>query len=128
MLCIPFLLQLLRKDSRTRLGSGPGSCEEVKSHPFFRHTDWDKVYKKQVEPPFKPNLSDPTDVSLFDSRFTNQNPVESPDDGSLTPSKRDVFEGFTYVAPSVMDSVFREPWSLQSETRIRRRSGSSMAR
>jgi len=39
------------------------SGEEVKKHPFFRSIDWDKLYRKEVEPVFKPPVKSETDVS-----------------------------------------------------------------
>ena len=40
------------------LGSGPGDAEEIKKHAFFTDTDWDSVFRKELEPP-KPELKLP---------------------------------------------------------------------
>lgn len=42
-------------------------------------------------------LKNPEDVSLFDTRFTKQPAVDSPDDVKLSESMNQVFQGFTYV-------------------------------
>lgn len=46
-------LQLLTRDVDQRLGSGPDGSENVKKHPFFASIDWEKLERKEVEPPFK---------------------------------------------------------------------------
>lgn len=30
--------------------------EPIRMHPFFSEIDWDKLYAKEIEPPFKPNV------------------------------------------------------------------------
>ncbi|KAL1427436.1 hypothetical protein MTO96_017393 [Rhipicephalus appendiculatus] len=50
-------------------------------------------------PPIKPQLLSDEDVSQFDTKFTKQTPIDSPDDGMLSDSVNQVFVGFTYVAP-----------------------------
>ncbi|KAF8568694.1 hypothetical protein P879_05189 [Paragonimus westermani] len=118
-------MQLLVVDVNRRLGSGPADAEAIKSHLFFRSTNWDRVLKRQVEPPFRPTLSSDTDVSLFDPKFTQENPVESPDEGlPISDGVNDVFQGFTYVDPSVHIDMARDPWASQRPCcRSRRRSG-----
>ncbi|OON18284.1 protein kinase domain protein [Opisthorchis viverrini] len=118
---------LLVVDVCRRLGSGASDAEAIKAHPFFRSTNWDKVLRREVEPPFRPTLTSDTDVSLFDPKFTQENPVESPDEGlPISAVVNDVFEGFTYVDPQVQLDMIREPWvSHGSYARSRRRSGIS---
>ena len=40
---------LLNKDPKNRIGVG--SKEEIKKHPFFYDIDWERLYKKKIEPP-----------------------------------------------------------------------------
>ncbi|KAF9410976.1 hypothetical protein HW555_010108 [Spodoptera exigua] len=47
------------------------------------------------------------DVSQFDTRFTLQTPIDSPDESTLSESANLMFQGFTYVAPSVMDEIHK---------------------
>uniref|UniRef100_A0A3P8Z728 Ribosomal protein S6 kinase n=1 Tax=Esox lucius TaxID=8010 RepID=A0A3P8Z728_ESOLU len=106
------LKKLLKRNSSLRLGAGPGDASEIQSHPFFRHINWDDLLARKVEPPFKPFLQSADDVSQFDSKFTDEPPVDSPDDSTLSESANQVFLGFTYVAPSVLENVkdkFRSP-------------------
>lgn len=57
-----------------------------------------------MEPPFKPNIKSDDDASLFDKKFTDLTPVDSPCDGP-GPMSLNPFEGFTYVAPSVLEEM-----------------------
>ncbi|CAF0882631.1 unnamed protein product [Adineta steineri] len=98
---------LLRRQVSHRLGSGPEGAEAIKSHSFFRHLHWPDVYAKRTEPPHKPLLKGDDDVSQFDTKFTKQTPVDSPDDHMLSESANQVFLGFTYVAPSIIEDMSR---------------------
>ncbi|XP_039237012.1 ribosomal protein S6 kinase beta-1 isoform X2 [Pipra filicauda] len=114
------LKKLLKRNAASRLGAGPGDAGEVQAHPFFRHINWDELLARKVEPPFKPLLQSEEDVSQFDSKFTRQTPVDSPDDSTLSESANQVFLGFTYVAPSVLESV-KEKFSFEPKIRSPRR-------
>ncbi|XP_042194570.1 ribosomal protein S6 kinase beta-1 [Callorhinchus milii] len=114
------LKKLLKRNASARLGAGPGDAADVQAHPFFRHTNWEDLLARKVEPPFKPFLQSDDDVSQFDSKFTRQTPVDSPDDSTLSESANQVFVGFTYVAPSVLESV-KEKFSFEPKIRSPRR-------
>ncbi|XP_074635298.1 ribosomal protein S6 kinase beta-1-like isoform X1 [Acropora palmata] len=109
-----FLRKLLKRHPQARLGSGNDGTRPIKIHPFFRAVKWDDLYSKKVEPPFKPSIAGEDDVSQFDSKFTKQTPIDSPVDSMLSESADKIFQGFTYIAPSVMDSLNKEipmsPW------------------
>uniref|UniRef100_A0A8B9RBK6 Ribosomal protein S6 kinase B2 n=1 Tax=Astyanax mexicanus TaxID=7994 RepID=A0A8B9RBK6_ASTMX len=83
--------KLLKKNPSQRLGSGKGDCADIQKHPFFRHINWDDLLHKRVEPPYRPSLQSDEDVSQFDSRFTRQTPVDSPDDTTLSGSADHAF-------------------------------------
>ncbi|CAF4269914.1 unnamed protein product [Rotaria socialis] len=102
---------LLRRQVSHRLGSGPEDAETIKSHSFFGHLNWNEVYAKRYEPPYKPILKSEDDVSQFDTKFTKQTPVDSPDDNMLSESANQVFLGFTYVAPSIIEDMSRLDFS-----------------
>ncbi|XP_032735528.1 ribosomal protein S6 kinase beta-2 isoform X3 [Lontra canadensis] len=95
-----------------------------KRHPFFRHINWDDLLARRVDPPIRPSLQSEEDVSQFDTHFTRQTPVDSPDDTALSESANQAFLGFTYVAPSVLDSI-KEGFSFQPKLRSPRRLNSS---
>lgn len=116
------LKKLLKKNVHERLGSGPEDGDPIKASAFFRHINWEDVLNRKLEPPFMPTLSDETDVSQFDSKFTRQTPVDSPDDSTLSESANQVFLGFTYIAPSVMEEMTK-PWLSVKEPRSPRKVG-----
>ncbi|KAL3242026.1 hypothetical protein MRX96_021559 [Rhipicephalus microplus] len=93
------LRKLLRRNVLQRLGSGPGDAADIRVHPFFRHVIWEDVLARRVEPPIKPQLLNDEDVSQFDTKFTKQTPIDSPDDGMLSDSVNQVFMGFTPRTP-----------------------------
>ena len=116
------LRKLLKRHPAQRLGAGPEDSEAVQHHPFFRHVNWAEVVARKLEPPIKPHLVSDDDTSLFDSRFTKQTPIDSPDESTLSASANLVFLGFTYVAPSVLEDLHR-PMLLKG--RSPRKSGGS---
>jgi hypothetical protein len=67
------LTQLLEKQACKRLGSSVYDFEEIKNHSFFNTIDWDKLVNKQLEPPFKPQVSSETDTCYFETQFTGEN-------------------------------------------------------
>lgn len=54
--------------------TGPEGVEELKRHPFFASIDWNKLYNKEIEPPFKPAVSKADDTFYFDQEFTTRTP------------------------------------------------------
>jgi len=95
---------LLTRDVEKRLGSN-GKSEEVKKHPFFKDIDWERLEKKEVDPPFKPKVKSGTDTSQIDSVFLVEKPLDSLVDHSLseTVQRENAFDDFTYVAPTAME-------------------------
>lgn len=104
------LKKLLRKKPNQRIGSGTDDSEPIKKHGFFRSYIWKNVYDRLYEPPYKPILKSEDDVSQFDSKFTKLAPIDSPVESILSESANMVFAGFTYVAPSVLLEMNKEPW------------------
>uniref|UniRef100_A0A8C5H207 Ribosomal protein S6 kinase n=1 Tax=Gouania willdenowi TaxID=441366 RepID=A0A8C5H207_GOUWI len=95
------LKKLLKRNASLRLGAGAGDAAEVQvicSH----------------------NFQSADDVSQFDSKFTSQTPVDSPDDSTLSESANQVFLGFTYVAPSVLENI-KEKFSFEPKVRSPRK-------
>lgn len=82
---VSILQKLLTREPELRLGAGPNDAQDVMSHAFFRNINWDDIYHKRVEPPFKPTISNATDTSNFDTEFTSVTPV-------LTPVQSGMFE------------------------------------
>ena len=120
------LKKLLKKNVQERLGSGEDDAEAIKKHQFFRHVNWQDALNKRLDPPFKPVLRDAADVSHFDTEITKQTPIDSPEDDSiLSESANQVFQGFSYVAPSVVEEMTK-PWPSVQEPRSPCKAGMPM--
>lgn len=48
--------RLMKRQVSQRLGSGPEDAEAIKTHVFFKHTNWEDVLARRLEPPIKPML------------------------------------------------------------------------
>ncbi|GLD95185.1 hypothetical protein PINS_up003827 [Pythium insidiosum] len=96
------LTGLLRRDPAKRLGSGPSGAQEIMDHPFFASIDFDKLMKKELEPPFKPVVTSEADVSNVANIFTREIARDSPVTQELGATHRAQahFEGFTYMPTS----------------------------
>jgi novel protein kinase C delta type len=49
-------LQLLEKDCEIRLGSIQSMEDDIRYHTFFNSIDWERLEKRALEPPFKPEV------------------------------------------------------------------------
>lgn len=90
------LFQLLTRDVDKRLGSGPKGSENVKKHPFFSTIDWVALEKKQVKPPFKPNVRTVDDISQIDDCFTKEVVQDSYVESGALSGNETTFKGYTY--------------------------------
>ncbi|KAI0297715.1 kinase-like domain-containing protein [Russula brevipes] len=94
------LTGLLTRDPAQRLGVN--GAEEIKRHPFFEKIDWRRLAQKKIQPPFKPSVRSPVDVSNFDTVFTAEQPLDSVVEGSqLSQTVQAQFEGFSYNAHGI---------------------------
>uniref|UniRef100_A0A665V7C7 non-specific serine/threonine protein kinase n=1 Tax=Echeneis naucrates TaxID=173247 RepID=A0A665V7C7_ECHNA len=91
------LRALFKRNPANRLGAGPDGVEEIKRHRFFASIDWNKLYRKEMRPPFKPTVGRPEDTFHFDPEFTSRTPTDSP---GIPPSANthQLFRGFSFVA------------------------------
>lgn len=55
-LLISILLQLLEKDVSIRLGCLEAPEGDIYYHPFFNGINWDKLDRRELVPPFKPEV------------------------------------------------------------------------
>jgi serum/glucocorticoid-regulated kinase 2 len=57
------LTALLTRDASQRLGVN--GAQDIKRHPFFaKHINFDLLWQKKIQPPFKPSVA-----SAIDTRF-----------------------------------------------------------
>ena len=91
----------LTKNPVKRLGTNPIRGEEdVKSHPFFRRIDWERVAAREVQPPFKPKIKHRKDVSNFDPQFTSEKTDLTPTDKLFMMNlDQTEFAGFSFLNP-----------------------------
>uniref|UniRef100_A0A8C5D9H9 non-specific serine/threonine protein kinase n=1 Tax=Gouania willdenowi TaxID=441366 RepID=A0A8C5D9H9_GOUWI len=119
------LRALFKRNPANRLGAGPDGIEEIKRHRFFASIHWNKLYKREMRPPFKPTVGKPEDTFHFDPEYTSRTPTDSP---GIPPSANthQLFRGFSFVAttpsqePSVAtrfrgDLAFSDVYELKEE-------------
>ncbi|XP_066495139.1 ribosomal protein S6 kinase alpha-1 [Tiliqua scincoides] len=96
------LRALFKRNPANRLGSGPDGAEEIKRHPFYSTIDWNKLFRREIKPPFKPAVGQPDDTFYFDKEFTSRTPKDSP---GIPPSAgaHQLFRGFSFVATGLME-------------------------
>ncbi|XP_007890255.1 ribosomal protein S6 kinase alpha-6 isoform X3 [Callorhinchus milii] len=102
------LRMLFKRNPTNRLGAGPDGVEEIKRHPFFSTIDWNKLVRKEIQPPFKPASGKPEDTFCFDPEFTAKTPKDSP---GIPPSANahQLFRGFSFVAPNPVEESQSTP-------------------
>ncbi|XP_058591854.1 ribosomal protein S6 kinase alpha-2 isoform X2 [Neofelis nebulosa] len=107
------LRALFKRNPCNRLGAGLDGVEEIKRNPFFMTVDWNKLYRKEIKPPFKPAVGRPEDTFHFDPEFTARTPTDSP---GVPPSANahHLFRGFSFVASSLVQEA--SPQDLHKAT------------
>mmetsp|Transcript_9781 Transcript_9781/g.12059 ORF Transcript_9781/g.12059 Transcript_9781/m.12059 type:complete len:519 (-) Transcript_9781:450-2006(-) len=110
------LKALLHREPSRRLGSGPGDAADIKKHIFFANVDFDALLEGTIPAPWQPQVVGSLDTSQFDREFTSL-PINSPPNHSGPHSSNTShqrggntndpnFAGFTYVAPSALESNY----------------------
>ncbi|KAI0207595.1 Ribosomal protein S6 kinase 2 alpha [Lamellibrachia satsuma] len=96
------LRALFKRNPANRLGAGSAGVDEIKKHPFFSTINWDKLFRREITPPFKPVVNRVDDAFYFDTEFTSRTPRDSP---GVPPSAtaHELFRGFSYIAPVLLD-------------------------
>ncbi|OON18046.1 kinase domain protein, partial [Opisthorchis viverrini] len=87
------LAKLLIKDPSSRLGGGPRDVLDVMAHPFFLSVDWDKLIRKDVIPPWKPDVTDELDTKYIPEEFQNESVALTPPDQVTMPSSSQILDG-----------------------------------
>ena len=103
---IDLICKLLNVNPSSRLGNGIKDAEEIKAHPFFKDVDWDKYMKKEIKPPFIPELEDETDLKYFDKTFTEADESYFKIKQTLSRSRiQSEYFGFTFTGESFRNDV-----------------------
>ncbi|XP_070557525.1 protein kinase C delta type-like [Ptychodera flava] len=80
-----------------------GVRSDIRQHQFFRSIDWDKLERREINPPFKPKLKSGKDASNFDPEFTMEKVALTPTDKRLLDSINQIqFKGFSFTNPQMM--------------------------
>jgi len=92
------LLLLLEKNPAKRLGVSESVHGDVRTQPFFKPIDFNRLERRQVIPPYKPKLKNPMDVSYFDTAFTDEPVKLTPVDKEFLDNLNQAqFKGFSYT-------------------------------
>ncbi|KAI8354292.1 kinase-like domain-containing protein [Mortierella sp. GBAus27b] len=87
------LKRLLTADLTKRYGNLRGGATDIKNHPWFEGVNWDQVYSRQIEAPYRPTILGEGDASNFDTYPEDAEPY-----GIYPPSETDelgsYFPGF----------------------------------
>jgi len=91
------LTALLERNPDKRLQD----AKVIKAHPYFKGIDWDAIVRKEVDPPFVPNVKGKADTSQVDAEFLAETPKLSVEkDSNLSSTLQQNFADFTYVNKS----------------------------
>lgn len=104
------LRALFKRVPNNRLGATADGINAIKQHEFFATIDWKNLETKRVRPPFIPAVSR-DDAFYFDPEYTNKSPRDSPG-GPVSASAREIFRGFSFVAPGLLDETTSRPTSI----------------
>ncbi|ESO95825.1 hypothetical protein LOTGIDRAFT_116541 [Lottia gigantea] len=81
-------------------GNGP-----VRSQPFFRNIDWEKLENREITPPFLPKIKSASDSSNFDKDFTMEKPQFTPTQKELLKTMNQaVFKNFSFTSNAALNS------------------------
>ncbi|CAD5123806.1 DgyrCDS12117 [Dimorphilus gyrociliatus] len=100
---------LLTKNPAKRLGCSTCGERDIKDHAFFRRIDWDKIENKEIQPPYKPKITDGRKAENFDRFFTKTTLNMTPVDSTLLMNFGDeIFEGFSLKSRKDVSNFDRE--------------------
>jgi len=103
---------LFKRNPANRLGSGPRGGRDIMDHKFFQSIDFDKLYKRDVKPPFIPAVP-PDSAYLIDE----QNLIQESPGVPASANAKELFRGFSFVAPNLAgrcDELVSKSGSLSS--------------
>ena len=98
---IDMISKLLQKDPKERMGSCEMDAEIVMKHKWFEWINWDSLFNKKLNPPFKPNLTE-DGLNYFDEEFTSE----------------DIKHHLQNISPEVSNRSLSDEFSGKYQTRI----------
>ena len=90
--------RMLHKEVNKRI-----SPADIKTHPFFKDIDWDKILNREVLAPYRVNISGPDSTTYISKEFTEQIIKDTP--ATAITNVAQMFVNFSYIPDSIPDSV-----------------------
>ncbi|XP_011694303.1 PREDICTED: protein kinase C isoform X2 [Wasmannia auropunctata] len=90
----------MTKNPARRLGcvAADGGESAIRVHPFFRYLDWEALEARKIKPPIRPKIKNEKDALNFDTEFTKEDPVLTPEGADkLGDINQEEFRGFSIV-------------------------------
>ena len=87
--------KLLERNPTKRLGYG--GYEEIQNHPWFKDIDWDALYRKEIEPPYKPSVKSAESTEHIDDEFVMVAPAVTPTPVNVVLTDQKAFANFSYA-------------------------------
>lgn len=81
--------KLLKTDPEDRLGHGKEGSENVRKHKWFKGVDWEQVNRRQIPPPWVPNMRSRDDTQYYDEYPDSAEPAPV-----LNDEEKKLFEDF----------------------------------
>lgn len=97
------LRALFKRNPLNRLGYGPNGAADIKCHSFFASIDWKRLYKREITPPFLPQITATNPTKYFDEEFVKKTPTDSPDVLPSANFNNNLFKGFNYVSSGISE-------------------------
>ncbi|XP_014467914.1 PREDICTED: protein kinase C isoform X1 [Dinoponera quadriceps] len=97
---VSILKGFMTKNPAKRLGCvvSQGGEDAIKIHPFFQHMDWEALEARRLKPPIRPKIKNEKDAMNFDTEFTKEDPVLTPEETEdVNYINQEEFRGFSMV-------------------------------
>lgn len=104
------ITSFLERNPENRLGIRGNGFPDVQEHPFFNGIDWEQLFQKKIEPPFKPKITNA--INNFDPEFTDQSArISEHEKKESEPEledadEEDVFEDFNFSRDTASPDAF----------------------
>lgn len=86
---------LFKRNPANRLGSGPRGGKDIMDHIFFQSINFEKLYERKVTPPFIPAVPRDSSYVIDEQNLTQESPG-----APASANARELFRGFSFVAPT----------------------------
>jgi hypothetical protein len=87
-----------------RLGNGENGAKDIMTTAFFSVLDFDALLRKEIKPPFKPDVSSELDTAYVPESLLKTEAKDSFSEPAKKGEKNSHFDAFTYKGDSNLDS------------------------